>query len=282
MARQNRIVVCGIAGLLALTPMRVHAQNSRTPARPHTPPSKTQKKNNRTRLSNLPVITEVLYAVPQGEVGDASGDGNRDATGDEFVEIYNPSPKTIRLTGWTLTDRNKPDAGQFLFVFPSFALRPGEVVVVFNGLNQTIPGPVGTPQQPPSAPNPHFHNAWVFTAGNTSSSVGFANSGDWVSLRTPASAVVSLVLWGKPSQTPPVSTPILETVPKTSRASVQRTIAKVGIAFEAHPTVDGLRFSPGLPPPNEDGLADARSKDDSVHADRTSDASDQPERIDRP
>ncbi len=232
---------------------------------------------------DLPVITEVLYAVPQGQAGDASGDGVRDATGDEFVELFNPGNKTIRLTGWTLTDRNPPDAGQFLFVFPSFALKPGEVVVVFNGLNQSIPGPVGTAQKPPTKRNEHFHGAWVFTAGNTSSGVGFANSGDWVSLRTPASEVVSLVMWGKPSRQPQASASVIEKVPKTSRSSVQRTIGRAGVAFEAHPTVDGLRFSPGLAPPRSTELADgSNGASETASDDRHSDASEDRPRVDRP
>src|SRR5690606_27204449 len=37
-----------------------------------------------------PQITEVLFNVPSGAKGDANGDGERDATGDEFIEIANP------------------------------------------------------------------------------------------------------------------------------------------------------------------------------------------------
>lgn len=195
-----------------------------------------------------PVITEVLYAVPKGDQGDASGDGSRHATGDEFVEIHNPTGNTIRLTGWTLTDRNPPDAGQFLFVFPEFAIRPGETVVVFNGLDQSPPGPVGTAEAAPPGKNEHFHHAWVFTAGNTSTGTGFANGGDWVCLSTPQKEPVSLVIWGKTDEEPPCQAPRLIECPSTSRSSVQRTLAAPDAPFEAHPTVEGLRFSPGLPP----------------------------------
>lgn len=200
--------------------------------------------------TDLPLITEVLYAVPQGAEGDANGDGSRHATGDEFVEIHNPTGKSITLSGWTITDRNAPDAGQFLFAFPAFRLGPGETVVVFNGLDQKTPGPVGDAENAPKEKNPRFHDAWVFTAGNTSSQVGLANSGDWVCLRTARGEVVSVVRWGETDETPPVGDDRLAEVPRTGSASVQRTLAAADAAFEAHPTVQGLRCSPGLPPPS--------------------------------
>jgi hypothetical protein len=52
-----------------------------------------------------PTITEVLYAVPTSE-GDASGDGTRDAVGDEFVELVNATDAPIQLKGYRLSDRN--------------------------------------------------------------------------------------------------------------------------------------------------------------------------------
>lgn len=197
------------------------------------------------------LITEVLYAVPKGDAGDASHDGSRNATGDEFVEIHNPSGEPVRLSGWTITDRNPADAGQFLFVFPEFRLGPGETAVVFNGLDQNIPGPVGTADHPPTTGNDKFDSAWVFTAGNTSSNIGFANTGDWVCLRTARGEVVSCLRWGDPDEEPPVSDDRLVSLPRTSNASAQRTLAAPDAAFEAHPTVEGLRCSPGKPPPPE-------------------------------
>jgi hypothetical protein len=119
-----------------------------------------------------PLITEVLYAVPSGDEGDADGDGVRSATGDEFVELINPHTKPIRLKGYVLTDgrnllasggsgsakrepststkktpgtstrdtKDKDDASasvdrknRIRFEFPDITLQPGQVVVVFNG-----------------------------------------------------------------------------------------------------------------------------------------------------
>jgi hypothetical protein len=196
-----------------------------------------------------PVITEILYAVPQGAAGDASGDGSRHATGDEFIEIHNPTDRAIDLSGWSITDRNAPDAGQFLFVFPRFRLGPGQTLVVFNGMEQSIPGPVGNAEAAPKEGNEHFGEAWVFDAQNTSAQVALANSGDWVCLRTARGEVVSCVIWGTFEEKPPVSDQRLVEAPRTSVSSVQRTLAAADAPFEAHPSVQGLRFSPGVPPP---------------------------------
>src|SRR5205823_6103778 len=64
-----------------------------------------------------PLISEVLYAVPSGERGDANADGKRDAVGDEFIELVNPHDRPIQLKGYTLMDADayapgaaKPDA----------------------------------------------------------------------------------------------------------------------------------------------------------------------------
>lgn len=51
-----------------------------------------------------PLISEILAAVPSGPQGDASGDGTRQAIGDEFIELFNPHDKPIQLKGYTLVD----------------------------------------------------------------------------------------------------------------------------------------------------------------------------------
>src|SRR5512142_1033661 len=78
-----------------------------------------------------PLITEVLYAVPTGEAGDANGDGVRETNGDEFVELVNPHDRSINLRGYILTGKSNPDPSKkfktLRFVFPSLTLQPGEV-----------------------------------------------------------------------------------------------------------------------------------------------------------
>ena len=58
-----------------------------------------------------PLITEVLAAVPSGIAGDASGDGQRDAIGDEFIELVNPHDRPINLKGYVLMDSDAYSPG---------------------------------------------------------------------------------------------------------------------------------------------------------------------------
>ena len=50
------------------------------------------------------VINEVLADPASGLAGDANGDGVRDATADEFVEIVNDSDGDVDISGWTVSD----------------------------------------------------------------------------------------------------------------------------------------------------------------------------------
>src|SRR5438309_1433133 len=58
-----------------------------------------------------PLISEVLYSVPSGQRGDANADGERDAVGDEFIELVNPHDKPIQLKGYTLMDADAYSPG---------------------------------------------------------------------------------------------------------------------------------------------------------------------------
>jgi len=190
-----------------------------------------------------PIITEVLYRVPTFN-GDANGDGERHPTGDEFIELVNPWDVPIQLAGYELTDRNPADMGRLRFVFPALELGPGEVVVVFNGLEQSWVGPVGDGQRAPPGVHSRFGGSWVFTMDNGSEMVGLGNEGDWVLLRSPRGEAVSCVVWGRPGVEPPVRGERLERVPETRASSVQRD--PVTGRFEAHPPIGEARYSPGL------------------------------------
>lgn len=218
-----------------------------------------------------PLITEVLYGVPTGDEGDADKDGERSATGDEFVELYNPHDRPIQLKGYTVCDGtpqeaydkksssgkgsngkskgspgrgkadNKPDkksekdansdanpSGKqdgpktsLRFVFPDFELKPGEVVVLFNGHEQMIPGPVGTRDRAPASKNERFGNAWVFTMGVESRFVAFNNKGDCVAINDPSGTTIEVVTWGKPNKEPPSASQLTEKAPE-AKGSVQR------------------------------------------------------------
>lgn len=203
-----------------------------------------------------PLITEVLYAVPSGKEGDADQNGTRSATGDEFVELVNPHDKPINLKGYTLTDgvtaakgkpKGKPKGEpQIKFTFPDLTLKPGEVVVVFNGYESTPPGPLGDSSHA-AAHNNKFHGAYVFTLRVRSQFAALANDGDCVLLSDAEGKPVECVRWGDKDQNPEKPAPLTDDVPE-SKGSVQRT--GVSSAFEPHRNLSGdlgsMLFSPGL------------------------------------
>ncbi|MCA9310327.1 MAG: lamin tail domain-containing protein, partial [Phycisphaerales bacterium] len=127
-----------------------------------------------------PVISEVLFAVPRTDA-DANRDGHRHSTGDEFVEIWNPTDEPVTLTGYTLASRlaaaDPEPARGFHFTFPRFTLPPRGVAVIFNGFDWRPKGPVGTSGHAPRAPHPDFGGAWVFTAAISSPNHAFSNGG---------------------------------------------------------------------------------------------------------
>ena len=210
-----------------------------------------------------PLITEVLYAVPTEKAAggdltrcDASEDGSRDATGDEFVELFNPHATPIELKGYMLrdsaaveSDAKKSENGKkpppsVNFKFPALTLQPGEVVVVFNGNKQKWTGPVGDSSKAPAAKNDRFDNAWVFTMRATSSRAGFSNGGDFVLLSAPDGTPVDRVRWGAdPGKPVPKDAAVIEDAPATTSGSVQRD--GLTMRFLPHAEVDGLPFSPG-------------------------------------
>jgi hypothetical protein len=75
------------------------------------------------------VIHEVLARVPDGEAGDASGDGVRDAYGDEFVEVVNAGSRRVELGGVALLNGERAK-----HTFEAQCLAPGEAAVVFGGV----------------------------------------------------------------------------------------------------------------------------------------------------
>ncbi len=192
-----------------------------------------------------PLITEVLYAVPTGDAGDANKDGSRDVNGDEFVELINPHDKVIQLKGYMLTDRNPEDKGKLRFTFPALELQPGQIVVVFNGHGARWTGPVGDSSRAPEAGNETFAGAFTFTMKITSAQKGFSNSGDYVLLTAPSNEPIHCVTWGTYDEKPPASTALIEEAPKVTGRSVTRPAPTGGL--EPHDAAFGP-FSPGVFP----------------------------------
>lgn len=192
-----------------------------------------------------PLITEVLYAVPTGPGGDANKDGSRDAAGDEFVELVNPHDKPIQLRGYALRDRNEEKKGGLRFRFPAMELKPGQVVVVFNGCKAKWKGPVGDSTRPPTHGHDSFRGAFVFTMRASSTRHSFANDGDWVLLTGPGAQLIQCVRWGEFDEQPPATPMVVEDAPQVVGESVQR--GSVSGALEPHPADHG-DFSPGVWP----------------------------------
>jgi|GEM_PF-2441963 len=80
------------------------------------------------------LVTEIMFDPPPAPLGDANGDGTRDANGDEFVELYNRGSAAISLSGYQLLETN----GLPVFTFPSGAsLNAGQFAVVFGNIRST-------------------------------------------------------------------------------------------------------------------------------------------------
>jgi hypothetical protein len=199
-----------------------------------------------------PLITEVLFAVPTGTEGDASGDGARQVAGDEFVEVVNPHDKPIELRGYVLADKRasektksgKPKSGAVRFVFPACRLEPGQVAVIFNGHGCTFEPPVGDEQAQPDKGHDKYAGALLFSMKTPTERAAFSNTADWVLLSDPQGNPINLIKWGSVEGPDPQGTLLVEEAPQVMRASVQRT-SLTGTLGE-HPETEGARFSPGL------------------------------------
>ena len=106
------------------------------------------------------VINEIHADPASGLPGDANGDGVRDFSDDEFVELVNDTGSTADISGWTLAD-----GFGVRHTFPTGTVVPdGCVIVVFGG----------------GLPTGTFGGAFVQTAG--SGALGLNNGGDSVTL----------------------------------------------------------------------------------------------------
>lgn len=232
-----------------------------------------------------PVITEVLYAVPTGDAGDANGDGKRHVSGDEFVELHNPHDQPIQLRGYKLTDSNAPDKGQLRFVFPTLELAPGAMVVVFNGFQCSWFGPVGDEKAAALSTNERFGGAWVFTMKAASQYVAFSNSGDHILLTAPDGTPVHRVSWGETKDQAAfdkVEPLVDDRAMQAAKASVQRDSLSRVASFRVHtdlPFAHGgdKLFSPGVWAP----LPEPKAKKQVEDAESQREERDVPEEVEK-
>jgi hypothetical protein len=196
-----------------------------------------------------PLLTEVLFAVPTGESGDANKDGKREVSGDEFIELVNPHDRSIDLRGYTLTDAATNPKSLLKFTFPSILIPPHGVVVVFNGHDSKIPAPVGDAKHAPASVNDTFSKAAVFSMHITGSRVSFSNANDAACLFAPDKKPLQRVRWGKADEKSGGTNFILDEIaPTTSKGSVQRDGLTKEAAWKVHTEIDATPFSPGAFP----------------------------------
>jgi len=163
------------------------------------------------------IINEVLYDPPAGDnIGDANGDGARDANEDEFIEFYN-SGLEIDISGYTITDNRPADGEQLRHTFPSGSIIPADgVLVLFGGGN----------------PSGDFGNSVVQTASE--GMLNMNNTGDLVTMYDTCGDVIL--------------TFDVETLSNNPNESYTRSPDITGETFEQHAGIassNGALFSPG-------------------------------------
>ena len=122
-------------------------------------------------------INEYLADPPDGLAGDANGDGTRDSSDDEFIEVVNRTSTPVNVGSYALRDT---DAVRF--TFPAGTIIPaGEAAIVFGGGTPT--GEFGNARA----------NGLIFTAGSAGLSLN--NGGDTISLLDAASQTIESITY---------------------------------------------------------------------------------------
>jgi lamin tail-like protein/IPT/TIG domain-containing protein len=158
-------------------------------------------------------INEFLADPPDGSPGDSNGDGTRDSSQDEFVEVVNRTGSPINIGGFSISDGD-----QLRFTFPTAAILPaGEAAVVFGG----------------GGPHGEFGNAaingLVFTAV-----LSLNNTGDTIVLKDGAGSVIEQIIYSSSEG--------------SANQSITRNPDVTGISFSPHSAITashGTLFSPG-------------------------------------
>ncbi|MDP0501559.1 MAG: lamin tail domain-containing protein [Verrucomicrobiota bacterium JB022] len=119
------------------------------------------------------IMNEFMTSVPgkieEDLIGDANGDGIRNGSQEEFIELVNNDTIPVDLTGWILSDDKGPR-----HVFPEgTVLQPGRAIVIFAG----------------GKPNGLFGGAIVQTA--TAGNFGYGDTGDVIVLSSGGAEVLS-------------------------------------------------------------------------------------------
>ncbi len=166
------------------------------------------------------IINELLADPASGDAGDANGDGIRDGSADEFVEIINASGGDVDISGWTLAD-----GFTVRHTFPAdTVVADGCAIVVFGG-----PAPTGA-----------FGLAEVQTA--STGFLGLNNGGDTVTLNNGSSDVTSVSYGSEGSNNQSLTRdPDGDAVAAFVQHSAASTSA--GTLFSPGTKADGTQFS---------------------------------------
>ncbi len=161
-------------------------------------------------------INEFLADPPNGILGDANGDGIRNASDDEFVELLNTSPSSVDISNWTLSDSVRI---RHIFAEESMLL-PEERLVIFGG------GILDT----------SLYEA-VVASGH---SLNLNNTGDQIILRDALNQIIDQVVYGREAG----FDQSLTRFPEGSGAFAKHlTVSETGLAFSPGTDVEG-RFRP--------------------------------------
>jgi hypothetical protein len=80
------------------------------------------------------IVNEVLYDPPSGSAGDANGDGTRDPSDDEFLELVNTSSSSSDISGFEVYDITALNAGTARHIFPAgTVIGKDSSIVIFGG-----------------------------------------------------------------------------------------------------------------------------------------------------
>jgi hypothetical protein len=165
------------------------------------------------------VLHEVLARVPDGEAGDASGDGLRDAYGDEFVELVHVGAHAIELGGVTLLNGERVK-----HTFEAMCLEPGAAIVVFGG-----------------APGPGPWDEGVFVV-RSQSRLGLSNEAGAVGLRGADGGLLARFVYSDAQAQSYVLWPEI-----TGAALVPHEQAAPGVLFSPGTCADGSPLADGCP-----------------------------------
>jgi len=174
------------------------------------------------RLVPLPnvVINEILADPAADLLGDANGDGLRDAVQDEFVELVNLEETEVDISGWVLSDA----VGE-RHIFPEGTLiAPNCGIVIFGGGN-----PTGS-----------FGNVVVQTA--STSALGLNNGGDTVQIQDANGVVVASYTYGGEGGDDTSLTRSPDLIGKEPLVAHSAAEFSGGVLFSPGTRIDGTQF----------------------------------------